>query len=70
MTNKDDQLITYKTEEIFQDIPGDDKNVMMTIPPEIMEKQGWKEGDTIKVEIGDKGTIIITQVKDADGEEQ
>lgn len=70
MTNKDDQLITYKTEEIFQDIPGDDKNVMMTIPPEIMEKKGWKEGDTIKVEIGDKGTIIITQVKDADGEEQ
>lgn len=70
MTNKDDQLITYKAEEIFQDIPGDDKNVMMTIPPEIMEKQGWKEGDTIKVEIGDKGTIIITQVKDADGEEQ
>ena len=67
MTNKDDQLITYKAEEIFQDIPGDDKNVMMTIPPEIMEKQGWKEGDTIKVEIGDKGTIIITKVEEENG---
>ena len=67
MTKKDDQLITYKAEEIFQDIPGDDKNVMMTIPPEIMEKQGWKEGDTIKVEIGDKGTIIITKVEEENG---
>jgi len=67
MTKKDDQLITYKAEEIFQDIPGDDKNVTMTIPPEIMEKQGWKEGDTIKVEIGDKGTIIITKVEEENG---
>ena len=69
MTKKDDQLITYKAEEIFQDIPGDDKNVMMTIPPEIMEKQGWKEGDNIKVEIGDKGTIIITKVEEENGKE-
>ena len=67
MTNKDDQLITYKAEEIFQDIPGDKKNVMMTIPPEIMEKQGWKEGTKIKIEIGDKGTLIITEVKENDG---
>lgn len=67
MTKKSDQLITYKVEEIFHDIPGDDKNVMMTIPPEIMEQQGWKEGDKIKVEIGDKGTIIITKVEEENG---
>ncbi|MGB1118846.1 MAG: AbrB/MazE/SpoVT family DNA-binding domain-containing protein [Parvibaculales bacterium] len=34
----------------------------MKIPDEIMESQGWKPGDTIRVEIGDKGTIIITKV--------
>ena len=63
-----DKILTYKVEEIFQDIPGDDKNVTMTIPPEIMEKQGWTEGTKIKVEIGDKGSIIITEVKDEDNQ--
>lgn len=57
------QTKSYKVEEIFHDIEGDEDNVLMTIPPEIMEAQGWKEGDTIKVEIGDQGTIIITKVE-------
>ena len=51
----------YNAYEIFQDIPGDDKNVQMTIPPEILEAQGWKEGDTLKFDVGDQGTIIITK---------
>lgn len=55
---------TYTVEEIFQDIEGDEENVLMTIPPEIMEAQGWKEGDRIKVEIGDLGSIIITKIDD------
>lgn len=59
---EDNKNIVYKVEEIFHDIPGDPDNVNMTIPPEIMESQGWKEGDTIKVEVGDQGTIIITKV--------
>jgi len=61
MTENNKNLV-YKVEEIFHDIPGDPDNVNMTIPPEIMESQGWKEGDNIKVEIGDQGTIIITKV--------
>lgn len=44
---------TYTVEEIFQEIPGDPDNVMLTIPPEICEAQGWKEGDTINIEIKD-----------------
>lgn len=63
MTDKN-ELITYKVEDIFHDIEGDPENVNMTIPPEIMEAQGWKEGDTVKIEIGDQGTIIITKVDD------
>ena len=51
----------YNADEIFQDIPGDDQNVQMTIPPEILEAQGWKEGDTLKFDVGDQGTIIITK---------
>ena len=53
----------YKVEDIFQDIEGDDKNTLMTIPPEILEAQGWGEGTKIKVGVGDKGTIIISEVK-------
>jgi bifunctional DNA-binding transcriptional regulator/antitoxin component of YhaV-PrlF toxin-antitoxin module len=51
----------YNAEDIFKDIPGDDKNVQMTIPPEILEAQGWKEGDTLRFDVGDQGTIIITK---------
>lgn len=52
---------TYKVEDIFEDIEGDEDNVLMTIPPEILELQGWKEGDTLKVEWGDKGSVVISK---------
>ena len=55
-------MIVYKVEDIFHDIPGDDKMMNMTIPPEIMEAQGWKEGDNLKIEWGDRGSIIITKL--------
>jgi bifunctional DNA-binding transcriptional regulator/antitoxin component of YhaV-PrlF toxin-antitoxin module len=51
----------YKAEEIFKDIEGDTDNVNMIIPPEILESQGWKIGDKLRFEVGDKGTIIITK---------
>lgn len=56
------KMIEYKVKDIFHDIPGDDKMMNMTIPPEIMEAQGWKEGDTLKIEWGDQGSIIITKL--------
>jgi AbrB family looped-hinge helix DNA binding protein len=59
----------YKAEDIFQDIEGDDKNTLMTIPPEIMEKMGWGEGDVIKIVTNSDGTITITK-KEEDAEEQ
>ena len=57
MVNK----LTYNADEIFQDIEGDPENVNMTIPPEIMESQGWKEGDTLKIKV-ERGVISITKV--------
>lgn len=60
----------YKAEDIFQDIPGNEKNVNMVIPPEILEAQGWKQGDTLKFEIGDKGTIIITKPDESKKDDQ
>lgn len=57
-----DKVITKKVEEIFEDIEGDEDNILMTIPPEIMELQGWKEGDTLRFETNDHG-LTITKVE-------
>ena len=61
--------IIYKVEDIFHDIEGDPDNVNMTIPEEIMREKGWSEGTRIKVEVGDQGTIILSEIKDDDGQD-
>lgn len=61
---------TFKVEEIFEDIDGDPENVLMNIPPEIAEEMNWNPGDTLKILLGDQGTIIIEKVeeKETDGQ--
>jgi len=54
------KVITYKVEDIFQDIEGDPENVNMTIPPEISERMGWIEGDILKITVED-GQISISK---------
>ena len=60
---------TYTQEEIFQDIPGDPDNVNMTIPPEVCEAAGIKEGDTVKIEINKEGHMVIIKVEEPNGEQ-
>jgi formylmethanofuran dehydrogenase subunit D len=55
------EKLTFKAEDIFEDIPGDPDNVIMKFPPELMEQTGWKEGDTLDVEIVD-GAIVIKKL--------
>ena len=55
---------TYTAEDIFEDIEGDEDNVLMNIPPEVMDAAGLEPGDTIRIEMGDQGSIIITKVTD------
>ncbi len=52
---------TYLSEEIFQEIPGDPDNILMTIPPEICEQANLNPGDTVKIEVKD-GAMHITKV--------
>jgi len=54
------EKLTFLAEEIFENIPGDPDNVMMKIPPEICEAQGWKEGDTLNIKVED-GAIVISK---------
>jgi hypothetical protein len=61
------KTFTFNVEDIFHDIEGDEENVLMTIPPEILESQGWKEGDNLKIEWGDQGSIVITKAEESNG---
>lgn len=62
------KIITYKVEDIFKDIEGDEDNVLMNIPPEVAERMGWQPGDVLKIAVED-GNIVITKVeKDTNGE--
>ena len=51
---------TYKYEELFQDIPDDPDNILMTIPPEICEEAGLKPGDVVNVKV-ENGSLFITK---------
>jgi len=53
--------LTFNAEDIFEDIPGDPDNVIMKLPPELLEHTGWKDGDTLNIEIED-GAIVISKV--------
>mgnify|MGYP006104437897 CR=1 FL=1 len=59
-----DNTWTFTKEEIFGEVEETDSdgNSVMTIPKEIMDSQDWKEGDSLKISIGDKGTIIIEKL--------
>jgi hypothetical protein len=54
-------ILTFNAEEIFEDIPGDPDNVIMKFPPTLLEHTGWKEGDTLNIEIKD-GALVITKL--------
>lgn len=62
----ENKTMTYAADDVFQDIEGDDKNVLMTIPPEIMEKMGWGEGTNIVITTNNDGTVTMT-AKEEDG---
>ena len=68
--SEEQKAFIYKVEDIFEDIPDDPKNMNMTIPPEIMEKVGLKEGDTIKISYGDQGSLILEKVDKKETNEQ
>ncbi len=53
----------YKAEDIFQDIEGDEDNVLMNIPPEIAEQMGWMPGDVLRIQIEETGGISIIKVE-------
>lgn len=52
--------MTFNAEDIFEDIPGDPDNVILKFPPELIEQVGWKEGDTLNINL-EGGALVITK---------
>ena len=52
--------LTYNAEDIFEEIDGDPDNILMKIPQEILDRNGWKEGDELTITIED-GAIVISK---------
>ena len=60
----------YKYEDLFSIDPDDPENVILTIPPEIMEAKGWHEGTWIHLSVGDRGSLIITDLDELEKKEK
>jgi len=51
----------YKVEDIFEDIEGDEENVLMNIPEEIRDELGWEPGDVLRISV-EEGSIVLEKV--------
>jgi hypothetical protein len=49
---------SYRVEDIFEDDPDNSDNVLLTIPPDIIEKTGWVENTKLEYEVKDKVLIL------------
>lgn len=54
---------TYLVEELFEYIPGDPDNVILKIPQEICDAQGWIEGTKLDVTAQDGALMLRTHVE-------
>ena len=49
---------TYRTEELFKDIPEDPDHILLTIPQELVDSLGWKENDEVTVHLKNNSLYI------------
>ena len=54
---------TYLVEELFEDIPDDPDNVILKIPQEICDAQGWVEGTKLDVTAQEGILMLKTHVE-------
>lgn len=52
------QRLIYNVEDIFEEIDGDTENILMRIPQEILDLNGWKEGDKLSIKVQDNSILI------------
>ena len=57
--------MTKKTDEKrYEVITQEDENgdLLIPIPPQVLQQLGWKEGDELQISQEDNGTIIFSKV--------
>ena len=59
MTKKSKDQVRY--EVIVQEVPDSD-DLILPIPPVLLEQLGWKEGDEVDFAIDDKGRWFIKRI--------
>ena len=52
-----------KSSTFIVPVEQDGDDYIITFPDEILQKTGWKIGDTLNFENKDNGTIVVTKVK-------
>jgi len=55
------QIDPSRYEVVTQEDPATG-DLLIPMPPELLEQMGWKEGDQFQFDIDDKGHIIIQKV--------
>ena len=62
MSNSANNTTEYSWITYIEDANDGSGDGILTFPPELIEKMGWKEGSTIlHLEVGEPGTLIITE---------
>lgn len=52
----------YKSYEVITQEDPETGDMIIPLPPQVLKKLGWKEGDEIDFQIDDKGHIIVTKL--------
>ena len=55
--------LTFKVEDIFEEIQGDPENILLKFPPEIIEETGWAPGEVLDISVEDDKIIIKSHGK-------
>lgn len=59
----DDKKKIFQAKDVFLPDPDNKDSTILKIPQEYLDDTDWTEGDTIKVSIGDQGTIMLEKVE-------
>ena len=60
MTTMKKHSSSYTTYEVVVQEDGED--LLIPLPPHLLETLGWKEGDTIDITLDDQGKFVIKKV--------
>ena len=60
MNNSANNTTDYSWITYIEDADDGSGDGILTFPPELIEKMGWKEGTTLHLEVTEQGTLIIT----------